>query len=56
MQETWVQSLGGEDSCLENSIERGAWKAEVHGVAKSDATEHPFFFNLILSMASFLSL
>ena len=51
-QETWVQSLGQEDplekgtatyssySCLENSMERGAWQATVHGVAKeSDTTE-----------------
>ena len=43
----WVQSLGWEDSpgegngdplqysCLENPIDRGAWQATVHGVAKS---------------------
>ena len=47
MQETQVQSLGREDSprdghgnppqysCLENSMDRGAWRATVHGVAKS---------------------
>ena len=47
MQETWVQSLGWEDSlekgdsyplqysCLENPTDRGAWQATVHGVAKS---------------------
>jgi len=47
MQETWVQSLDQEDpmekgttahseySCLENSMDRGAWRAIVHGVAKS---------------------
>ena len=46
MKETWVQSLGQEDplekgmathsiSCLENSLERGAWWATDHGVAKS---------------------
>ena len=53
MQKTWVQSLGREDplekrmatqssqySCLENSMDRGAWRATVHGVAKeSDMTE-----------------
>ena len=45
-----VQSLGQEDpleeemallySCLENSMDRGAWWAIVHGAAKeSDMTE-----------------
>ena len=40
MQETWVQSLGWEDpleegmatlqySCLENPMDRGAWRARV---------------------------
>ena len=47
MLETWVQSLGQEDSpgegndnplqysCLENPMARGSWQAEVHGLAKS---------------------
>jgi len=47
MQETRVWSLGWEDSpgvgsgntlqysCLKNSMDRGAWQATVHGVAKS---------------------
>ena len=46
MQETQVQFLGQEDplekemvttpvySCLGNSLDRGAWRATVHGVAK----------------------
>ena len=25
-------------SCLENSMERGAWQGTVHGVAKTDTT------------------
>ena len=38
------RSPGGHDnplqfSCLENPKDRGAWKATVHGVAKSDMTE-----------------
>ena len=51
MQETWVQSLGWEDSlgegngnplqfsCLENSMDRGAWWATVNGVTQLDTTE-----------------
>ena len=50
VQETWVQSLGWEDplekgmnsfqySCQENSMDRGAWWATVHGVTESDTTE-----------------
>jgi len=47
MQETWVQSLGGEDPLEEGMathfsiltwripMDRGAWLATVHGIAKS---------------------
>ena len=47
MQETQVRSLGQKDppeeadgyplqySCLETSMDRGAWQATVHGVAES---------------------
>ena len=47
MRETWVWSLGREKSpgegngnplqysCLENPMDRGGWRATVHGVAKS---------------------
>ena len=49
MQETQVQSLGREDilekgmathssTCLENSKDRGAWRATVHGVEKESGT------------------
>ena len=27
-------------SCLGNPMDRGAWQATVHGVTKSDTTEH----------------
>ena len=51
MKETWVRSLGWEDSpgegngnllqysCLENPTDRGTWWATVHGVTESDVTE-----------------
>ena len=45
LQETWVRFLGWEDPlekkmatqylCLENFMDRGAWWAAIHGVAKS---------------------
>ena len=48
MQETWVQSLGWEDSlqkewlptpysCLGNSMDKGAWQATVPGITTSQA-------------------
>ena len=30
-----------QDSCLENSMDRGAWQATVHGVSESDTTKRP---------------
>ena len=52
MQEMWIRPLGLEDSpgernvnplqysCLGNPMDRGAWRATVHGVTKdSDMTE-----------------
>ena len=28
-----------QDSCLENPMDRGAWRATVHGLQESDTTE-----------------
>ena len=51
MKETWAQSLGWEDPLEEGMathsrilawtipLDRGAWRATVHGVTESDATE-----------------
>ena len=60
MWETWVQSLGREDSpgegnplqysCLENPMDGGAWWATVHGVANSRTrlSDFTFTFNRIV--------
>ena len=57
MQETWFQSLGWEDPpgegndyplqyfCLENSKDRGAWWATVHGAVKSWTQLETFTFH-----------
>ena len=56
VQETWVRSLGLEDplekgtatplkySGLENSMDRGAWQATVHGFTKSRTRLSDFHF------------
>ena len=58
MRETWVQSLGQEDPrekemtthsstpCLENPMDRGAWQARAHGVAKSRTQLSDFTFTI----------
>ena len=33
------RSPGGGHSCLENPMDKGAWRATVHKVSKSDTTE-----------------
>ena len=47
MQASWVRSLGWEDlqhSGLENSMDRRAWQATVHGVTKSQIRLSDFQF------------
>ena len=47
MWETWIQSLAWEDalySGLENSMDRRAWQATVHGVTKSWTRLSDFHF------------
>ena len=62
MQETWVRSLGWEDleegTATHSSIlawripmERGAWQATVHGVAKSRARLSDRAASLSLSLS-----
>ena len=60
MRETWVRSLGQKDplekgmdphqySCLENSMDRGAWQATVHWSHKeSDTSLNNYTFHIIL--------
>ena len=61
MQETWVQSLGWEDtlekwmdslqySGLKNSMNRGVWHATVHGVAKSRTKLIDFHFHVCINL------
>ena len=59
MRETWVRSLGPEDPlekemathssthAWENPMDRGAWWATVHGVAKSQTRLSDFSFSLL---------
>ena len=63
MQETQVWSFSWEDtleeemaiplqySCLENSMDRGAWRAIVHGVAKS--WTHDWATNALWNIAGY---
>ena len=67
MRETWVQSLGWEDSlgegngnplqysCLENPMDGGTWWATVHGVAKSWTRLSDFTFTFFHFLSLSLS-
>ena len=62
VQETWVQSQGQEDPLekrmatysstldLENSMDRGAWWATVHGIAKSQTRLSDFSFTFTFTL------
>ena len=56
-----VRFLGGVNgnplqySCWENSINRGAWSATVHGITESDVTEHPHWEDEFLTYCCLLS-
>ena len=65
MQETLVGSVDQEDpprkgrsyplqySCLDNSMDRGAWQAIVHGVAKSQTQLSDFQFFFVIFFKKF---
>ena len=40
-------------SCLENSMDRGAWKARVHGVTENRTGLSGFHFHLVLFFPKF---
>ena len=62
MQETQVRSLSQEDplekemathfqySCLENPMDREAWRATVHGVTKSQTWLSDWYFHFSLKL------
>ena len=35
-----------QDSCLENAMDRGAWQAAAHGIAKESNNVHKIMSNL----------
>ena len=44
-----------QDSCLENPMDRGAWRATVHGVAELDMTERLTLCGLMILFSSMLA-
>ena len=67
IQEIWVRSLGQDDpleegmtptlvSCLENSMDRRAWRATVHGVTRSQAWLSDLHFRFLIFLKAINSL
>ena len=67
MQETLIQFLGWENplekgiathSCLENVVDRGAWRITVHGVAESrtQLSDYTFTSELLIDIFTFLGI
>ena len=51
-----VKGMAAQCSCLGNPTHRGAWRARVHGVAKSPTEQLTFFFTCVSTTGSHMLL